>query len=275
MSGGGHVGDVPGALIRAVLPGPCGVPWLLLPGWQQSAAHWAPVARWLSGSGVTLLSADLAGAAARCAAPPGTVARSGELVDRLLGEPAAAEAVMVVGHSAGAPLAVLVAAALPGVRGVVLAEPVASHFGAAPPRHAAVPGGHGAGPGGLRERYPMAAEATLRTIEAAARGLPPGEPARRTRIPTDADGERAARAGRALAGARAPVLVVRGRASALLSAGDAEALAAMAPRGWSATVPDAGHSPHIDRPRATAAQLTAFAAEVADHPPTYAGAARE
>ncbi|MFI0822687.1 alpha/beta fold hydrolase [Streptomyces sp. NPDC021098] len=265
-----------GSLITAAVPRPGGTPWLLLPGWQQSAAHWTPVARWLTGARITLLAADLAGAAAGCAAPSGTVARTEELVDRLLGEPVTAEAAIVVGHSAGAPLAALVAAARPRVRGVIMVEPLASHFGATEPRPA-VPGPARATgrPSGLREQYPMAAEATLRSIVAAARRLPHAAPEPPRRTPSDADAERAALARRALAATRVPVLVLRGQASALLTAEDARNLAAMAPSGRCVTVPDTGHSPHIDRPRATAAHLTAFAAEVIDHSPTYAGAFRE
>ncbi|MGW0845351.1 alpha/beta fold hydrolase [Streptomyces sp. NPDC002787] len=279
MSGrDGAFGDVAaaGSLITAVVPRPGGTTWLLLPGWQQSAAHWTPVARWLTGSRITLLAADLAGAAAGCAAPRGTAARTEELVDRLLGEPVTAEVAIVVGHSAGAPLAALVAAALPGTRGVIMVEPVASHFGATEPRPAVRgPAGALGGPRGLREQYPMASEATLRSIDAAARRLPHGGPEPPGRTPSDADAERAVLAGRALAATRAPVLVLRGQASALLTAEDARTLAAMAPSGRCVTLPDTGHSPHIDRPRATAAHLTAFATEVTDHSPTYAGASRE
>ncbi|MFE9609917.1 alpha/beta fold hydrolase [Streptomyces sp. NPDC006012] len=263
MSGGAD--PVVGAddrLVLAVVPRQGGTPWLLLPGWQQSAAHWTPVARWLTGSRITLLAADLAGAAAGCTAPRGTLARTEELVDRLLGEPVTSGTVMVVGHSAGAALAVLVAAALPGAQGVIMIEPVASHFGAAPPRpYAGPPEGRGR-PRSLRDQYPMAAEATLRSIGAAARGLPGSEPAPRARMPTGDAPEREVRVGQALAAARLPVLVLRGEASALLSAEDARTLAAMAPSGRCATLPGAGHSPHIDRPRATAEQLTAFAAQV-------------
>ncbi|WP_433496755.1 alpha/beta fold hydrolase [Sphaerimonospora sp. CA-214678] len=268
MSGGADPFDeAAGSLITAVVPQPCGASWLLLPGWQQSAAHWTPVARWLAGSGITLRAADLATAADGCVAPRGTLARTEELVDRLLAETVTAEAVIVAGHSAGAPLAVLLAVALPGVQAVVMVEPVASHFGTAPPC-AAVPGMPGV-PGGLRrlrDQYPMAAEATLRSIDAAARRLPGSEPAGPARGPAPADDRRAARAGQALAATRVPVLVVRGQASALLSEQDARTLAAMAPFGRCVTVPDAGHSPHIDRPRATAAYLTDFAAELTEHP---------
>ncbi|MGH3373726.1 MAG: alpha/beta fold hydrolase, partial [Actinoallomurus sp.] len=255
--------DEEGALVAAVGPQGCGTPWLLLPGWQQSAAHWTPVARWLRGSGITLLAADLAVAATGCTAPQGTLARTEELVDRLLGAPAVAGARIVVGHSAGAALAVLVAADLPGIRGVIMVEPVGSHFGAAPPRFVEVPrpSGSQSGPRGL---YPMADESTLRTIDAAARRLPRAEPAPGARMPTAVSPERAVRAGQALSAVRVPVLVVRGQASALLSAEDARALAAMAPSGRCVTLSDTGHSPHIDRPRACAAQLAAFAADAID-----------
>lgn len=277
MSGGDdHLDHTASSLIMAVVPLPGGNPWLLLPGWQQSAAHWTPVARWLTGSGITLHAADLATAAAGCTAPQGALARTEELVDRLLDEPVTAETAIVLGHSAGAALAVLLGAALPGVRGVIMVEPVAFHFGAAPPC-AQVPGMPGVPTGSrsLRDQYPMATEATLRSIDAAARRLPGSQPDVRTRMQAVGDDERAARVGRALATAHVPVLVVRGQASALLSAQEAQALATMAPSGRCATLPDAGHSPHIDRPRATAAQLIAFAAEVTDRPPTCAGASRE
>ncbi|KJK50452.1 hypothetical protein UK23_10705 [Lentzea aerocolonigenes] len=265
-----------GALTTAVVPLPGGTPWLLLPGWQQSGAHWTPVARWLTASRITLLAADLAVAAAACAAPRGSLARTEELVDRLLAEPVSAKAAVVVGHSAGAPLAVLMAAALPGVRGVVVVEPVASHFGVTEPR-VRVPGPAGvtSGPRSLRDQYPMAAETTLRSIDAAARRLPHGEPGSPGRTPPDADAERAARAGRALATTRVPVLVLRGQASALFTAEDARTLAATAPSGSCVTLPETGHSPHIDQPRTTAAQLTAFADELTDRFPTRAGASRE
>lgn len=263
-------GSSAGSLLTAVVPRPGGAPWLLLPGWQQSGAHWTPVARWLTASRITLLAADLAAAAAGCAAPRGSAARTGELVDRLLAEPRGAEAEIVVGHSAGAALAVLVAAALPGVRGLVVVEPVASHLGVTEPR-ALVRGPVGGA--GLREQYPMAAETTLRSISAAARRLPLGDPGTPLRTPPDP--ARAEHAGRALATTGVPVLVLRGQASALFTAEDARKVAAAAPSGRCVTVQESGHSPHIDQPRATAAHLTAFAAELTDRFPTRAGAARE
>ncbi|MEU6331251.1 alpha/beta hydrolase [Streptomyces sp. NPDC047049] len=261
-------------LLTEVVPRAGGTPWLLLPGWQQSAAHWTPLARWLSGAGITLYAADMATAAAGCTAPRGSLARTEELVDRLLGEPVTGRAAVAVGHSAGAPLAGLLAAALTSLRGVVLVEPVAAQFGAAPPRPPTpgMPGAPG-GPRTLRDQYPMAAASTLRSIDAAARRLSRTEPG--PPPPAAADDRRAARAGRALAAARVPVLVVRGQASALLSAEDARTLAALPPSGRCVTLLDAGHSPHIDRPRDTAAQLTAFAAELSGPSPSYAGASRE
>jgi pimeloyl-ACP methyl ester carboxylesterase len=277
VSGGDdHFDGAANSLIMAVVSRPGGTPWLLLPGWQQSAAHWTPVARWLAGSRITLHAADLATAAAGCTAPRGALARTEELLGRLLDEPVTAETAIVLGHSAGAALAVLLEAVLPGVRGVIMVEPVASHFGAAPPR-GPVPGMPGAPTGSraLRDQYPMATEATLRSIDAAARRLPGSQPVVRSRMQAVGGDARAARVGRALATAHVPVLVVRGQASALLSAEEAQAVAAMAPSGRCATLPGAGHSPHIDRPRATAAQLIAFADEVTDRPPTCAGASCE
>lgn len=272
---GENGGDGAVRLLSEVVPRPGGTPWLLLPGWQQSAAHWTPLARWLTGAGITLYAADMAAAAAGCTAPRGSLARTEELVDRLLGEPVTGRAAVAVGHSAGAPLAGLLAAALASLRGVVLVEPVAAQFGVTPPRSPA-PGMSGApdGPRTLRDQYPMAAASTLRSIDAAARRLSRTEPDPPPR-PALADDRRAARAGRALAAARVPVLVVRGQASALLSAENAHTLAAVPPSGRCVTLPDAGHSPHIDRPRDTAAQLTAFAAELSGPSPSYAGASRE
>ncbi|MEU3660937.1 alpha/beta hydrolase [Streptomyces sp. NPDC032940] len=266
-------GDAPGSLVTPVLPRPGGRPWLVLPGWRQSGAHWTPLARWLTGSGVGLHAADLATAAARCDAPRGSLARTEEMAAALLAEPVAADAAIVVGHSAGTPLAALLAAALPGVAGLVLVEPVAAHFGAAPPRPPVLSEAVlAAGAGSLRRQYPLAAATTLRTIDAALRGQP--RQAEDDPVPPTAatDVRRTERVREALVSARVPVLVVRGRASALLAAEHARILAGMAPKGRAVTLPDAGHSPHIDSPRATAAHLTAFAAEVAPHPPTHAGA---
>lgn len=265
-----------GALITAVVPHTRGTPWLLLPGWQQSGAHWTPVARWLTAARITLLAADLAAAAVGCTAPRGSLARTEDLVDRLLAEPVSAEAAIVVGHSAGAALAVLMAATMPDVQGVVLVEPVASHFGLTEPRALATrPPGLAGGPRTLRDQYPMAAEATLRSIDVAARRLPHGEPGSPRPVSADADAERTARVGRALATTHVPVLVLRGQASALFTAGDAQAFVAAALSVSCVTLPESGHSPHIDRPRATAAQLTAFAGELAGRLATSAGASRE
>ncbi|HEX5569115.1 MAG TPA: alpha/beta hydrolase [Streptomyces sp.] len=262
-----------GPLLAPVPPHRAGVPWLVLPGWGQSAAHWVPTARWAAGSGVCLWAADLAGAAAAAAAPRGTVERTTEIVRRLVEEGDVSRARLIVGHSAGAPLAVLAAALMTGVRAVVLIEPVASHFGLAPRRvkdpSDAVPTAGAASDATadpeyerLRRRHPMASQSTLRAIAAALTHLPAsagpqdgsGRPST-LRIPATAEA-----AGRALAALRVPVLVVRGQASALLTPAEAGVLAGAARAGACATVPGAGHSPHIDQPRETARTLLDFAA---------------
>lgn len=195
------------------------------------------------------------------------------MVKSLAKEPTIANASVVLGHSAGTPLAVLLAEALPHVAGVVLVEPVAAHFGAAPERPPVLSAVALAGdPRNLREQYPLAAPTTLRAIGAALRRCParveddPAPPLSVT------DGRRTARVRDALVRARVPVLVVRGRASALLTAEHAFVLVGMAPSGRAVNLPDAGHSPHVDSPRATAMHLAAFAAELAEDPSIHAGA---
>lgn len=60
----------------------------------------------------------------------------------------------------------------------------------------------------------------------------------------------------------APVLLVRGAASTLLTAAGAEALAAELPHCHLETIPDAGHHVHIDQPEAVLAAVERFLAGV-------------
>ncbi|WAX76554.1 alpha/beta fold hydrolase [Streptomyces sp. KMM 9044] len=261
------------ASVRAVLPGArsAGERLLLLPGLGQTPAHWGPFARWLTGRGLTLLAAEPAALAAGSTAPRGSYARVREMAGALAAACREHGVAGVLGHSAGAPAALLTAS-LAGFATVTLIEPVPAHFGlrAATPdpvlrRH---------GPGGpetshlvalpdeepgdsLRRLHPLAAETTLRAITAALRAQrpapapPPPLPATKHSRLTD----RAEQTAAALASHHGQVLVLRGAHSALLTRADAETLTARAANGTLRVVERAGHSPHIDAPRATVAAL--------------------
>ncbi|WP_049580201.1 alpha/beta fold hydrolase [Streptomyces sp. SBT349] len=131
---------------------------------------------------------------------------------------------------------------------LLAAEPAASRLVALPDE----------GPGdSLRRLHPLAAQTTLRAIAAAlAAGGPapaPPPPLPPTARPLLAD--RAERTGAALAAHPGRVLVLRGVHSALLTQADAETLTARTRDGTLRLVERAGHSPHIDAPRATVAAL--------------------
>nr|WP_240943002.1 alpha/beta hydrolase [Planosporangium thailandense] len=251
-----------------------------MPGWGQTGAFWVPVARWLGAAGVGLDCADLAALAEACAAPPGTLARTRELLDRLAEQARRRMPLVLLGHSAGAALAVLLAGHLPGVRALALVEPVPAHFGcvaetrpARPPvpsaqrhsRAAAPPGGPDRIEQALREIYPAAAATTLRTVASGlwAEAVPVRAAA--VRAPGAGDPARVAAVRAALAAAAVPILIVRGTASTFLSGPDAQRLAAaVVGRCHLAVIPRAGHSPHVDRPRDTAAVLSDLARLVDD-----------
>lgn len=257
----------PNPLLQPIGRSGGGSKWLVIPGWQQSAAHWTPLARWTSRAGTTLLVFDVAAAAATATAARGTFERLEQMTDLMSGESGSATATILVGHSAGAPLAVLAAAKMPGVTAVVLVDPVASQLGVVPPQPRNGADAGEAGPVSLQQLYPMAGTVTIRMIEAAMGR--PTEAMRWPGPPPRAEGERRAALMRVvLEKVEVPVLVVRGRASALLSEADARILSGAARRGRALTIPDAGHSPHIDRPRETAAALLDFAAALGGLPET-------
>ncbi|AXI80136.1 alpha/beta fold hydrolase [Peterkaempfera bronchialis] len=265
-----------GPLLHPVLPQPARRPreqWLLLPGLGQNGAWWIPAARWLARPGVGLLTADPAALARSCTAPRGSYERLDEMAGRLAAALAGHGVSHVVGHSAGAPAALLTATSA-ALAGVVLLEPVPAHFGStrrAPedgPGRRLVPGG-GDPLAELRRLHPLADAATLRTITAAAPGWGRPVPV----APADSAGAaraavRAATVRRKLAECRTPLLVLRGALSAMLPEDEARALAACAPRGGAGAVPRAGHAPHVDRPRETAEALAAFLGSVSPGAPT-------
>ncbi|WP_028676448.1 alpha/beta fold hydrolase [Salinispora arenicola] len=260
-----------GTELRPVLPGaslPVLRRWLLLPGLGQTGAYWAPVARWLAADGIALLAADVPTLSTSCTAPRGSYDRLIELAARLADAAAGHGACAVVGHSAGAPVALLTAAATHsfGCRTAMLVDPVPEHLGLARTTARAgspalVPGEAGlADPvSELRRLYPLAAQPTLRGIAAASGswGGPRCLPARPLGSPHLAT-ERARAVGEFLAATTVPVLVLGGALSAMLPGNLARSLADRAVHGTYRSVAGAGHSPHVDNPRETAAEVTAW-----------------
>ncbi|MFF2861161.1 alpha/beta fold hydrolase [Streptomyces rubiginosohelvolus] len=259
----------PAAPVHPVLPGAtcAGERLLLVPGLGQSAAHWGPFARWLASRERTLLAVDPGVLAAESSAPRGSYDRLREMAEALAAACDEHGVSGVLGHSAGAPAALLTAS-LAAFDTVTLIEPVPSHFAVHPaPRGPRTPGSNGPGTPGLvarpgddpgeslRRLHPLAAESTLRAVTAAlAAGgpLPPPPPP----LPESARPllrDRADRTGVALAAHRGRVVVLRGAHSALLRQADAETLAARASDGELRVIERAGHSPHIDAPRAAVA----------------------
>ncbi|MFI1931382.1 alpha/beta fold hydrolase [Streptomyces sp. NPDC020330] len=274
------------APVHPVLPGATGAGkrLLLVPGLGQSAAHWGPFARWLASRDRALLAVDPGALAAQSAAPRGSYDRLREMAEALAAACDEHGISGVLGHSAGAPAALLTAS-LADFDTVTLIEPVPSHFAVHPaPRGPGtsgpdgpstsgpdvpgtssgpdVPGNPGlvARPGddpgeSLRRLHPLAAETTLRAVTAALAAVgpspPPAPPLPESARPLLRD--RADRTGAALAAHRGRVVVLRGAHSALLRRTDAETLAARAADGELRVVERAGHSPHIDAPRATVA----------------------
>ncbi|MFE6774976.1 alpha/beta fold hydrolase [Streptomyces sp. NPDC057702] len=234
---------------------------LVLHGWGQGAAHWAPVARRTAAEGITLLCPDLAALADSCQAAAGSAERLREVVRRLAVAARRAEVPAIVAHSAGAAVGVLLAHEVATVSVLVLVDPLAHQLGLAappPPRPGPATADPGPWPGTplerLRARYPFAAEETLRTIAAHPSGADPPDAAGPQRAATDPD--RAAAVRSALRTLPAELLLLRGAYSALLPAEDARRVVAAAPRGGCRLVPAAGHSVHVDQPRATAELLT-------------------
>ncbi|MBD3003822.1 alpha/beta hydrolase [Streptomyces sp. 5-10] len=248
--------------------------WLLLPGLGQTGAYWAPVARWLAADGIALLAADMPALAAACTAPRGSYDRLTEMAHRLADAAAERGISAVVGHSAGAPAALLTTGRR-GIRATMLVEPVPEHFGMSlsVPR-AGVPdlmrgdSEPAESVQALRRLHPLAAETTLRAIAAATTagwGRPRSVPASSAgagRLPA----ARARAVGDRLGATATPVLVLSGALSAMLPGDLARVLAGQATAGTHRTVARAGHSPHVDRPRETAAALTAWHDEVFTSP---------
>ncbi|MFI1227511.1 MULTISPECIES: alpha/beta fold hydrolase [unclassified Streptomyces] len=260
------------ASVRPVLPGArgAGERLILVPGLGQNLAHWGPFARWLAARNLTLLAADPAALAAGSVAPRGSYARVREMAGSLAAACREHGATGILGHSAGAPAALL-AASSASFATVTLMEPVPTHFGLRAEPAAPGPRSPGSGspeasrlvalpdeePGdSLRRLHPLAAESTLRAITAALAAQPPSPvppPLPASERPLLAD--RAERTAAALAACPGGVLILRGAHSALLSQADAETLTTRAAHGTLRVVARAGHSPHIDAPRATVAAL--------------------
>ncbi|MFH9264903.1 alpha/beta fold hydrolase [Streptomyces sp. NPDC017546] len=267
----------PAAPVHPVLPGATGAGkrLLLVPGLGQSAAHWGPFARWLASRDRALLAVDPGALAAQSAAPRGSYDRLREMAEALAAACDEHGISGVLGHSAGAPAALLTAS-LADFGTVTLIEPVPSHFAVHPaPRGPGTPGPDVPGTSGpdvpgtpglvarpgddpgesLRRLHPLAAETTLRAVTAALAAVgpspPPAPPLPESARPLLRD--RADRTGAALAAHLGRVVVLRGAHSALLRRTDAETLAARAAHGELRVVERAGHSPHIDAPRAAVA----------------------
>ena len=251
--------------LRPVLPGYVGSSrqrWLVLHGWAQGAAYWAPLARWLVAAGIVLLCPDLPELAGSSKAPPGSLDRLTDLAGALAERCRPAGVRAVVGHSAGAVPAMLLAHRLPDLDRLVLVEPLPHQLGipgsATPPVRWAVGDIGESVTDRLRTRYPFAGADTLRTI-AAELAEPDAEPALPIRRETDERRGHAVYA--ALCTLPVPLLVVRGGRSALLSEDGARAVLDSAPTATERVISDAGHSVHLDQPRSLAQLFAALAAE--------------
>jgi pimeloyl-ACP methyl ester carboxylesterase len=250
--------------LRPVLPsytGPCRQRWLVLHGWAQGAPYWAPLARQLAGHGIMLICPDMPELARSCQAPPGSLERFIEMTE-LLAEHCGPDGVpVVVGHSAGGPLAVLLAHRLPALARLVLVEPLPYNLGipgaVAPPDGSVVTGESVTDR--LRSRYPFANNDTLCTVaaELTDAGAEPD-------IPNSKDFRRDQAVYAALRTLPVPLLVVRGTRSAMLSDEGACAVVNCAPSASEHVVPDAGHSVHLDQPRAVARLFAALMTEEAN-----------
>lgn len=252
-------------LVPPVLPSyarSCRQRWLVLPGWDQGASHWAPVARQLAADGIMLLCPDMAELAGSCPSPPGSLDRLLELTG-LLAECCNPVGIsVVIGHSSGAPVAVLLAHRLSSLRSLVLVEPMPYQLGmpdaVEPATWAASSGGDESVLAQLRNRHPFAGDDTLRTV--AAELVRPA-------VDTDIGGGRAADVDRGRAVYRAlstlpvEVSVLRGAQSAQLTAEDTGAVVRSAPTATEYVVSGAGHSAHLDQPRAVAVLLRNVIAE--------------
>jgi pimeloyl-ACP methyl ester carboxylesterase len=254
-------------LLRPVLPsyrGSCRQRWLVLHGWAQGAPYWAPLARQLAADGITLLCPDMAELAASCQAPPGSLDRLLELTRRmsvLVSRHLGPEGVpVVVGHSSGAPAAVLLSHLLPGLSRLVLVEPPLHNLGmpgaVAPSGWSVIDSIGESVTDRLRSRYPFADMDTLRTIaaEITDAGAEPD-------ISNAQDPRRDRAVYEALRTLPVPLLVVRGDRSALFSGADARTLVSCVPSAAEHVIPGAGHSVHMDQPRALAKVFAALMTE--------------
>jgi pimeloyl-ACP methyl ester carboxylesterase len=246
--------------LSPVLPGYAGryrARWLVLHGWAQGAPYWTPLARRLAADGVVLACPDMPALADSCRAPAGSLERMVELADLLAERCRLAGISAVIGHSAGSALALLLAHRLPAVRKLVLIEPLPHHIGLPEAPAAPVwvgdrePSPEEPLPQRLRRRYPFAAEETLSTI-AAELGSSESRDAPRAGPP---DLRRRAAVYEALTGLPVDLVLVRGARSALLSAEHARAVVDAAPSGQECVLAAAGHSAHVDQPRAVAELL--------------------
>lgn len=250
--------------LRPVLPsytGPCRQRWLVLHGWAQGAPYWAPLARQLAGDGIMLLCPDMPELARSCQAPPGSLERLIELSELLVRHCGPVGVRVVVGHSAGGPLAVLLAHRLPTLARLVLIEPLPYDLGlpgAVAPSDWSVVTGESV-TDRLRSRYPFATQDTLCTVAAE---LPEADA--EPDIPNRKDFRRDQAVYEALRTLLVPLLVVRGARSAMLSDDGARAVVDCVPSASQQVVPDAGHSAHLDQPRAVANLFAALMTEQAN-----------
>ncbi|KDM90809.1 hypothetical protein EA58_15600 [Photobacterium galatheae] len=232
----------------------------MLPGWRQSAAHWQPAARWLSRDRISLVSENLGAMAETCMSERGSVDRLAEMSQKLSERAIEEGASVIVGHSAGAPLAVLTAAQVPEIRCVVLVEPVGAHFlpnlnhvqRKSYDRLAEVTATT------KGSEYPLAKGDTLRSIEL--RSLIDANHSAETVGLPSVNAERATVIANGLTALTTPTLMIRGQVSGIVSIEDIETLAAFNGNVKTIEIPLAGHSPHIDRPRQTTDAMLQFEA---------------
>lgn len=254
-------------LLRPVLPsyaGQCRQRWLVLHGWAQGAPYWAPLARQLAADGIMLMCPDLPGLAGGCQAPPGSLDRLLELTAKLAGHCGPDGVPVIVGHSSGATTAVLLAHRLPRLARLVLVEPPLDNLGipgaVAPADWAVFDTTCASVTDRLRGRYPFADLDTLRTVAAELHDAG-AKPA----IPTTRDPRRDRAIYEALCTLPAPLVVLRGDRSALFSPADSRTLMNCAPSASEHAIAGAGHSVHLDQPRAVAQVLAALLAEPVGH----------
>jgi pimeloyl-ACP methyl ester carboxylesterase len=232
---------------------------------MQSPAYWVPTARWLAQRKVELVVPHLA-TLTPARAPHGTFERLVEMVasvavkDEVLGRSFNA----VLGHSAGAMLAIVWAGEGRGKAGTVLIDPLASQLGVGVDSafRAGVESGLASGRPrfstvDLDRLYPLASQSTLESIAAVLLGEAHAPKRRSSQVrETDGHRHRAHCLSETLRRLQNRVSIVRGARSSLCGAEQARELAVAAGgHARVAVIERAGHSPHVDDPHATSETL--------------------